>query len=82
MHAFKLATTALLIQLAGASLAAAPATDVRFQDDLFLAANGAWLRDTPIPADKQYVLGVEVNDITDTRIRAIVEALAASRHRA
>lgn len=82
MHAFKLATTALLIQLAGASLAAAPATDVRFQDDLFLAANGAWLRDTPIPADKQYVLGVEVNDITDTRIRAIVDALAASRHRA
>ncbi|MBZ2207958.1 M13 family metallopeptidase [Massilia soli] len=52
---------------------------VRPQDDLFLAANGQWLAQTAIPADKSYVLGVEVNDITDARIRAIVNGLAASR---
>ncbi len=78
MHAFKFVAGAVLIQLAASCLAAAP-VEPRFQDDLFLAANGAWLRTTPIPANKSYVLGVEVNDINDGRIRAIVEALAAKR---
>ena len=84
-------TSALLLQLSLACFAAAPASGldaasfdpaVRVQDDLFQAANGAWLRNTPIPADKSFVLGVEVNDITDKRIRAIVEALSAKRQAA
>ena len=81
-----LCTSALLLQLSAACLAAAPSSGldlasidpaVRVQDDLFMAANGKWLRETPIPADKSFVIGVEVNDITDARIRAIVDALAA-----
>ncbi len=81
-----LCLSALLLQLGAACFAATPVSGldaasfdpaVRVQDDLFLAANGAWLRNTPIPADKSFVLGVEVNDITDARVRASVEALAA-----
>lgn len=52
---------------------------VRPQDDLFMAANGQWLKTTQIPADKAYVIGVEVNDITDGRVRAIVQDLARTR---
>lgn len=52
---------------------------VRPQDDLFLAANGHWLNSTAIPANKSYVIGVEVNDITDARIRAIVQDMAKMR---
>ncbi len=80
----------LLLQLCCASLAAAAAPggidiasldpSVRVQDDLFRAANGSWLANTPIPADKSYVIGVEINDMTDARIRAIVDELAAGRH--
>lgn len=77
MPSFRLATATFLIQLASTCLAGAP--EVRYQDDLFLAANGAWLRNTTIPANKSYVLGVEVNDINDARIRAIVDDLAAKR---
>ena len=55
--------------------------DIRYQDDLFMAANGAWLRDTPIPPNKRYVIGIDVNDITDARIRAIVDELAVKRHK-
>ena len=54
---------------------------VRVQDDLFLAANGNWLRTTAIPDDKSYVIGVEVNDLTDGRIRTLVEGLAARPQR-
>jgi len=73
----------LLLQLfcaGGAAASLDPA--VRVQDDLFRAANGSWLASTPIPADKSYVIGVEINDITDARIRAIVDQLAAGRHKA
>jgi len=51
---------------------------VRVQDDLFLAANGAWLRTTPIPDGKSFVLGVDINDINDARIKAIATAAAAA----
>jgi putative endopeptidase len=88
MKMHRLSLLALLVQLSTACFAAPPtsglddasfAPAVRVQDDLFLAANGKWLRDTPIPADKSYVLGVEINDITDARIRAIVDELAGQR---
>ena len=78
MH-FTRVTTAL--SLLTALALPASATTIRPQDDLFLAANGAWLAETVIPADKSYALGVEVNDITDARIRAIVRGLASSRQR-
>lgn len=86
-----LAIPALLLSLSGACPAAAPAGGldtasfnpaVRAQDDLFRAANGAWLDATPIPAGKSHVIGVEVNDINDARIRAIVDDMAARWHRA
>jgi putative endopeptidase len=76
---------ALLFQLTSTCVAGQPVSGldlgsvdraVRVQDDLFFAANGKWLRDTPIPAEKSFVLGVEVNDVTDARIRAIVDGLA------
>jgi putative endopeptidase len=51
---------------------------VRAQDDLFRAANGAWLNKTEIPADKaEYGTFVELSDLSDKRVRAIVDELAA-----
>lgn len=91
MKLFQRSALALLIPLAGACLAqplrsgiddASMDAAVRAQDDLFLAANGAWLRNTPIPANKSYVIGVEVLDLTDGRIRALVDALAAKPQKA
>lgn len=85
MKMHRLSLLALLVQFAGASLAAMPSSGldpasfdpaVRVQDDLFRAANGKWLSTTPIPASKSYVIGVEINDITDARIRAIVDEAA------
>lgn len=50
---------------------------VRAQDDLFRAANGAWLQQTEIPPDKSdYGAFIELRDISDQRVRAIVEELA------
>lgn len=86
-----LAIPALLLSLCGACTAAAPVSGldnasfsptVRVQDDLFRAANGAWLDGTPIPAGKSYVIGVEVNDINDARIRAIVDDMTARSNKA
>jgi putative endopeptidase len=55
-------------------------TSVRPQDDLFRAANGNWLKDTPIPPDKSsYGLFHILADRSDERIRAIVDELAAAR---
>lgn len=80
----------LLCLLASSQLSAAPPAsgidhasldpEVRAQDDLFLAANGTWLRNTPIPPEKSYVLGVEINDLTDQRLRAIAERAAGRPH--
>jgi len=51
---------------------------VRPQDDLFKAANGQWLKDTPIPADKSdYGIFIQLRDRSDERVRKIVEELAA-----
>jgi putative endopeptidase len=52
-------------------------TRVRVQDDLFHAANGGWLKATPIPADKSaYGIFQELTDRADERVRAICEGLA------
>jgi putative endopeptidase len=51
-------------------------TSVRPQDDLFLAANGQWIKNTPIPPDKSaYGLFQQLSDRADARVRAICEEL-------
>ena len=51
---------------------------VRFQDDLFRAANGGWLAGTEIPADKsRYGAFSELGDLSDQRLRDILDELAA-----
>ncbi len=49
---------------------------VRPQDDLYLAMNGTWARDTPIPADKsRWGTFLELRDRSDEQVRTVVEAL-------
>lgn len=83
----RLALLTLLLGPAMASFAASPAPGldvsgfdpaVRAQDDLFRATNGRWLAAKTIPDDKAYAFGVEINDVTDRHVRAIVEDLAAT----
>jgi putative endopeptidase len=51
---------------------------VRVQDDLFRAANGSWITKTEIPADKaQYGAFHTLRDLSDARVRTIVEELTA-----
>ena len=51
---------------------------VRAQDDLFRAANGAWVSKTEIPADKSsFGTFIQLRDLSDQRVRVIVEELAA-----
>ena len=86
MKTLRLSTLALLVQLATASMAATPASgldtagfdpSVRVQDDLFRAANGSWLKNTEIPADKaEYGTFIQLRDLSDKRVRAIVDELA------
>ena len=55
---------------------------VRFQDDLFRAANGRWLAATEIPADKpRYGAFSQLSDLSDKRLRAIVDELATRPHK-
>jgi putative endopeptidase len=91
MKLFRLLPLAAMLLAAGlaqAGAAAAPATSgldlagfdrqVRPQDDLFLAANGAWVSKTEIPADKaEYGSFYQLRDLSDRQVRVIVEALAA-----
>ena len=50
---------------------------VRIQDDLFLHVNGEWIKHTPIPSDKSnYGTIIRVSDLSQIRIRAIVEEAA------
>ncbi len=54
---------------------------VRFQDDLFRAANGRWLQSTEIPADKpRYGAFSQLSDLSDQRMRAIVDELVTRAH--
>jgi len=91
MKAPRLATLALLLSLAGFACAAPhsgldlagvdPA--VHPQDDLFRAGNGHWLATTEIPADKSsFGMVAQLRDLSDQRVRAIVEGLAAAKPKA
>ena len=53
---------------------------VRPQDDLFAAGNGGWVKKTDIPADKsRFGTFDQLSDLSDTRLRSIVEALASTQ---
>ncbi len=53
---------------------------VRPQDDLFTYANGKWLRDVPIPADRgRFGAFDQLRDQSEANVRAIIEGLTA-RH--
>ncbi len=54
---------------------------VRVQDDLYRAVNGKWLEETDIPADKSnYGSFTALADLSQERIRAIIEEAAAGDH--
>jgi putative endopeptidase len=54
--------------------------NVRPQDDLFRAVNGAWLEKTPIPADRaRYGAFMAIEDQVEKDLRAIVEACAEAK---
>ena len=56
---------------------------VRFQDDLFRAANSHWLDTIAIPPDKsRYGSFVQLSDLADKRIRTIVDELSVGQHAA
>ncbi|MFT5036052.1 MAG: putative endopeptidase [Litorivivens sp.] len=51
---------------------------VRFQDDLFHAANGGWLARTEIPSDKsRFGAFSQLGDLSDQRLRDILDELTA-----
>jgi len=89
--ALKLTAVALLAMQLGGLATAAPAQGsglekagfdkaVRPQDDLFRAANGHWLATTEIPADKSsYGSFTLLRDLSDARVRTIIEELAKSK---
>ena len=53
----------------------------RIQDDLFEHVNGTWLKNTPIPADKSdYGSFGQLADLSQKRIRDLIETVAASEH--
>ncbi|QEG21286.1 M13 family metallopeptidase [Mariniblastus fucicola] len=55
--------------------------DIRPQDDLFEFVNGTWLKNTPIPADKSnYGSFTKLADLSEERLKAIVEELSAADH--
>ena len=89
MKTLRCCAFAMAMPGAGASLAAPgsgldlPGFDpaVRFQDDLFRATNGGWLKTTEIPADKpEYGTFIQLRDLSDQRVRAIVDELATQNH--
>ncbi|MDQ4501096.1 M13-type metalloendopeptidase [Sinomonas sp. ASV322] len=54
---------------------------VRPQDDLYRHVNGAWLRETEIPADRALVgTFVQLRDRAEEDVRALIEELAATEH--
>ena len=54
---------------------ALPHARVRAQDDLFHAANGAWLERTTLPAGKSEVYAADLPAIVNAQVRAIVDDL-------
>jgi putative endopeptidase len=58
-------------------------TAVRPQDNLFEATNGTWLKNTEIPADKpEYGTFIMLRDLSDERVKKIVDDLAAKPQQA
>ncbi len=56
---------------------------VRPQDDLWNAMNGAWAKNTPIPADKSRVGGfIGLYDLSQERVRGVIDGLATQKHAA
>ena len=54
-------------------------TSVRPQDDLFLATNGTWVKNTEIPADKSaWGAFYELRDRTDHQVRGLIEGMQAT----
>lgn len=54
---------------------------VRPQDDFYRFANGGWLRDTQIPADRASVGAfIQLRDESEAALRTLVEQTAASSH--
>jgi len=52
---------------------------VRPQDDLYLAMNGTWVKNTQIPADKAiWGAFIDLRELSDKRVREIVEGLPAA----
>ena len=55
--------------------------EVRPQDDLFEFVNGTWLQQTPIPPDKtNYGSFTKLADLSESRLKSIVEELADASH--
>jgi putative endopeptidase len=55
---------------------------VRPQDDLFRAANGGWMKDTPIPADKAAYGNFSImSDRADERVHTLVEELSKGHYK-
>ncbi len=81
------AALVVLLMTSGLAFGAAPTsgldlpgfdTGIRAQDDLFRAANGGWVGKTQIPADKpEYGAFIQLRDLSDERVRTIVDELAA-----
>jgi predicted metalloendopeptidase len=71
-----LAAFALALPAAAHAPVAIDATIVA-RDDLYRAANSAWLDATAIPADKSEVYGADLPGTIRTRLRAILESLRA-----
>jgi putative endopeptidase len=52
---------------------------VRPQDDLYLAMNGTWVKNTQIPPDKAiWGAFIDLRELSDKRVREIAEGLAAT----
>ena len=52
---------------------------VRPQDDLYLAMNGTWVKNTQIPADKAiWGAFIDLRELSDRRVREIVEGLQSA----
>ena len=53
-------------------------TTVRPQDDIYQYVNGTWLTNNEIPADKSgYSSFTELSDLSETRVKAIIDGAAA-----
>src|SRR5437667_2869781 len=53
---------------------------VRVQDDLFRYVNGKWLKEFPIPPDRPSAGAFfELRDLSEKRVRALIEEAAKSR---